>query len=99
VIVVDKQERYEMIKAAAIKLEFRNKMQSKSGSRKVPLHLRLRKAGKYTDEGEKIVKEEVTIAQIADDVNINHWTDSSSYAKDHYGERAAAVNKDDNDWN
>jgi len=97
-MMVDKQERYDMIKAAAIKIAFRNKMQTQSGSRKVPLHLRLRKAGRYTEEGEKVIKEEATVAQIADDHNHNHWTDAEKYAKQHYGEAYNLATKFDKDW-
>ena len=94
-IVVDKQERYEMIKAAAIKLEFRKQMK-KQGS----ISTRLRKAKSWVNEGlaKDIDSQYNDVALAKMDENHNHWTDSSSYAKTHYGERAEAVNKYDNDW-
>jgi len=93
----DKQARYEMIAKAAKKVAFKNKMQVKSGSKKVPLHLRLRKATKWTEEGEADRRAPTVVASPHGE-NHNEWTDAEKYVSQHYGSRAAEVAKFDNDW-
>jgi len=92
-------ERYEMIKAAAEKIAFRDQFRPK---RKLSISTRLRKAGTYTDEkrmtkadGESDYSDR--ILEKMDD-NHNHWTDSSSYVDKHYGKVSTETKKDDNDW-
>lgn len=38
-------------------------------------------------------------AQNSDDHSIIHWSDASSYAKEHYGEIAHETTRFDGDWN
>jgi hypothetical protein len=89
------ESRYEMIKAAAEKLAFRKKMAAQGS-----ISTRLRKAKSWVNEG--LAKDIDSVYNDAAlnklDENYNQWTDSASYAKAHYGERAEAVSKYDKDW-
>lgn len=93
--MTNQDARYTMIKAAAEKINFRKQMK-KQGS----ISTRLRKAKSWVNEGlAKDVDSQYNDDAIAKmDENHNHWTDSSAYAKAHYGERAEAVSKYDKDW-
>ena len=90
--MMTKQERLELIKKVAKKVEMQSKgkaaMTAAKAAKKKPV--RKPKADKLIKMADEIVKNEY---------NENQWTDSSRYAEEYYGDVYRDTTRYDNDWN
>ena len=88
---MDKAKRLEMIKAAAKKIEFKNKQKANAA-----------KVRRWSDVEEKPVRASAARKFDAEiqklDENYNQWTDGPQYAKQYYGDVYSETTRFDNDW-
>jgi hypothetical protein len=92
--MMNKEARLEMIKAAAAKVERRNKLKGKSSIGKLTRHA----SQELEARREKNRKIDAEIEKLNDNTHL-YWNDSSQFAEKYYGETYRETTKFDNDWN